>query len=347
MNFKKLMLPCVLVVFILSACQKNIDESVNLQSANTYLTINKGMVTFSSVSNYLKVTENKNGEEQKAFQYLNENNFKALKYRQSSSHINNNNIVSTITDSFNVDLYSDYLLQLLNQDKIFSLNGFLVKVDMDNEFCSAIDSSVANAYNLLKTNAFLNNNTNVMLFTNVNEPVLEVLEKIRNNEITWNEYQIELSRSKGGQGICLKAGKQQEIVSKIYYNFIGGTLPGGYIVANGEYRAEFLSFRFRFESWVGNVVNVSTPVCGSSLRLNYIFQWAGVCKNGASGDMWMDNRGVECNKIGQTLYSGGSALKTANLTLKCYALKGAYSANLNNYLWNNVSYGNQPLKLGY
>jgi hypothetical protein len=339
--YKPKFLALLMLIITFVSCQKDVSFS----STQQQVLVNKGVVTFPTFSSYLSVVENKNGEQAKLFSEISRANYQPLKEKEIIANTNTNSIVATITNSFNPDLYSDYLLGLLNQDKIFSLNGFYIKVDMDNEFCSVVDSSIPGAYNLLTGNSFSSNG--VMLFTHYNEPVLEVLEKIKNNELTWSQYQTELSNAKGGQGICFKNGAKQEFKNKTYYNFIGGTLPGGYLRAKGEYRAEFLHFRFKFESWVGNVGNIEIPVCHSSLRLNYIFDWAGACKNGASGDVWIDNRNVECNKLGVTLYSGGSALKKANLTLKCFARKGVYSTDLNDYLWNNVYNGNVPLKLGY
>ncbi len=333
-------------------CNKNKNESTQLQTdIISEVTISKGVVTFLNSQNYLSVAENKNNEQNKLEQKLKVANFIALNTRPevSPSSANSSNIVPTIkVTSFDRQLYSDYLLSVLNTNKIVSVDGFFVKVDMDNMFCSAIDALLPNAYNDLVNNSFAKN-ANIMIFLNPDEPVIEVLNRIRNNKLTWDQYQFELSKKgSGGQGICFGRGALGDYKDKVYYNFIGGTLPGGQIVVTARYLKNFLHFSLDCQAWVRQAYgDPNTIVCTSSVLMNYTYEWEGVCANSGIGKEWRDNRDAECQKVSSVIYSGGSALKLRKLIVNAYAKTGAYSTNLNAYLWNTNTYGNTPVTIGY
>jgi hypothetical protein len=354
MKILKLVAFAIFITVVTVGCNKNKNESLQLQpDIVNEVTVTKGVVTFATMQNYLLVAENKNNEQSKLEQKLEVANFISLntKPEVSSGSTNSNNIIPTISNTkFNPELYSDYLLSTLNTDKIISVNGFFVKVDMDNMFCSAIDAALPNAYADLRSNSF-DRNINIMTFLHPDEPVVEVLNRIRNKELTWTQYQAELSKKgPGGQGICLKRGALEAQQSKVYSNFIGGTLPGGEIVVSARYVKNFLHFALDCQAWVRqNYVNPNIIICTSSVLMNYSFEWQGVCANSGIGNEWKDNRGegAACQKVSAVVYSGGSALKLRKLIVNAYAKKGAYSNNLIDYLWRTNNYGNTPVTIGY
>ncbi len=135
----------IFITAVFFSCKKtenntNINEAVAEQ-----VTIKNGVVTFATTAAYLKITENKNDEQQKLKDQLKTSSFSGLLNKKEellapAAAVANS--INVITASFNPALYSTYLLSILNQDKICSIDGFFVKVDMDNGFCSAIDATV-------------------------------------------------------------------------------------------------------------------------------------------------------------------------------------------------------------
>jgi hypothetical protein len=144
-----------------------------------------------------------------------------------------------------------------------------------------------------------------MVFNHVNEPVLLVLDKIRNNEITWAGYQDELSR-KGGQGICLKSGVGYNIDVK-YANFC---TPSNILSSCAViYSTGFISFSLYVRATTFNT-NTNNGLIKSVHRIEGQYNWAGVCRGGgtSSFDVYIGN-----GNYNYYLYQGGSALGVAQL----------------------------------
>jgi hypothetical protein len=73
MNFKNLTILGMLTLFMLTACQKSNSnlELSQLSEINGGIAIKNGVVSFSTIANYLTVTENKNDNQKRAhFQFL-------------------------------------------------------------------------------------------------------------------------------------------------------------------------------------------------------------------------------------------------------------------------------------
>jgi hypothetical protein len=317
-QIKWLALATFITILIFGCTKNNNDPLLTTPPTISEVTVQKGVVTFPTIQSYLTVTENKNGEQATLSTQLAKQNFIALKVTPAASNGNTStpSAMPTIsTTAFNPNLYSTYLLSVLNADKILSLNGYYVKVDMDNVFCSFIDTALPNAYNELKNNVF--SNINVMTFLNPDEPVVEVLEQMRNGQLTWASYQDQLAR-KGGQGICFKRGiaemedkktdytSQYEIQTKVgyYRGFISFSLNA---TTNAYWRNSFVK-----HSMVGT------------------FEWEGVCKNSGSGTYKVDRNsyltynndgGSSVVELSYVAYQGGSALKKAKMNARTTAYK--------------------------
>lgn len=299
---KILVLPIFMAAVFFSCKKTGNTEDIGLSASD--VTVKDGIVTFKSIAAYLAVAENKNGEQSQLAEKLKAVNFKSLKSNAESvapiTSAASSNSIAIITNAFNPALYSDYLLSILNTDKICSINGFWVKVDMDNIFCSAIDVTLyPNGYNDLKNNAFTN--SNIMTFTNANEPVIDVLGGIRNNTLTWASYQSQLAQAKGGGGICFGSGRKSEYSGNPKY------LPNGAVIGSSVwYSKEFIHFELGFEAYVnGNGIFDRISVSGS-------YQYEGVCKgSGLSIIYWPPNTWYRK----QLVYSGGSALKIGKIQI--------------------------------
>lgn len=301
-HLKILALP-IFMAAVFFSCKKSGDvQNVNQPQASE-VTVKNGIVTFSSIAAYLKTTENKNGEQAKLEGVLKTAGFKSLKSKAAESApasvASSTSNIAIITTAFDSSLYSQYLLSILNTDKICSVNGFLVKVDMDNVFCSAIDETLyPGSYNDLKNNVFTN--ANVMTFTDANEPVVDVLDGIRNATLTWVSYQDQLSK-KGGQGICLARGaKGKKDVETVG---VQGSNGQATITASADYGQYFL--HFELVAAIGAV--------GTDLPIAFFgrYDWNGVCKGWGNGTYNYPNNNIYVPFVHTlVLYSGGSALAT-------------------------------------
>lgn len=314
MKILKMLMLAMFSLSLIISCQKNINNNqFATVDAQKKATVQNGVVTFATTANYLIVTENKTGEQQKLISELSKVNFTPLNKSKATGGSGTASIVSgPLTTNFDPTKYTDYLLSILNEDKICSINGYYVKVDMDNEFCSAIDQSVANGYNLLKNNDFLNNNPNVMLFTNVNEPVLEVLDQIRNDTLTWASYQDQLAR-KGGQGICLKSGHAPvESVALASTS----SFPRVTVYTYVRYKAQFLSFELYAECYQTRDNNILQP---GTMRLQGSYDWVGVCKNSGKSPFYITGiTNADGSRYKFSIYQGGSALRFVDLSARTY-----------------------------
>lgn len=306
MKLLKILAIPIFITVVFFSCKKTDSNSV-VAVAESAVTVKKGIVTFTSTAAYLNVTANKNDEQQKLAEKLKADNFMALESKQQeltvSSATSTSSSISTINTSFNADLYSTYLLDILNQDKICSINGYWVKVDMDNIFCSAIDATAyPNEYDDLKNNVFTN--AHIMTFINPNEPVIDVLDQIRNNTLTWQGYQTQLANAKGGQGICFKSGANalKKVVTVPIPN------SSATITASAEYGTYFL--HFELVGAIGSTNLVFTPPMYGK------YHWEGVCKGFDSNTFNYPNNNIFPRRIRVTaraFYSGGSALRIPEL----------------------------------
>jgi hypothetical protein len=349
----KCLIVLVLMASILFSCKKTNSEENNIVTNINDVTVKNGVVTFNSFSSYFEAVENKNDAQAALFSKIESQNFVALKSKTGIANFSNNTVsnLSQLINSFDSSLYTDYLLGVLNTDKIFNLNGFLIKVDMDNNFCSFIDLITnPNGYQDLNTNNFANSNIHV--FLNEDEPVLTVLEAIRNNQITWESYQIELSRKTNNPGgLCVKAGAAGERKSQSlgyippYSNF-----GAGFIGSNVAYIKNFLSFTLKWDSRIYKGGSTPPPsICNRnvSFRVNCVYEFVGACKGSGTASYWVDNRSQECIAFSGTVYQAGSPLIVRKIKLYTMAKTGAYSDNTFDYPYNNYTFGYSPISIGY
>ncbi len=304
---RKVLTASMLVSLFFFSCKKVAEDAPKQELTNNDVFINKGVVVFNSMSVYLKVTENKNDEQQMLKNILKEENFASLSIKapiaQSISLAGRS--ISNIDTSFASGQYSEYLLDILNQDKIVSINGYLIKVDMDNGFCSFVDATLyPDAYDDLKNNVL--SNPHIMTFVNPDEPVTEVLEQMRNGTLTWADYQIQLAKAKGGQGICFKSGAKRNIDPE--YEIIGGVYN---MYTEVGYYKGFIHFELTAQADVryGRVVVFIEP-----RTITGKFEWEGVCRGAKAGTYSYTDNSLLNRNSEYTVYSGGSALKTAKMT---------------------------------
>ncbi len=294
----------ILAVVLFLACTKTDNHSFETETQKD-VTIKNGMVNFRTVNDYLNAVENKNGKQEALFEMLKRKNFSSLRKKPVvSSFQGKGNTINSFTNDFDTTLYSEYLLDILNQDKMFIMDSFLVKVDMDNVFCSMLDLKLyPNDTADLRNNNFSNPHINV--FLDPNEPVLEVTTQMRDNTITWTEYQDSLAR-KGGQGICFKSGakKQSDYQKRTFDN------EGDHIVAEVKYNKYFL----HFELVANGFQKINWAFAHSTLKGQYEYQ--GVCKGGGSGTFNINTYTYPKTNprlLTYVVYSGGSALRVTKL----------------------------------
>jgi hypothetical protein len=308
-NLKVLLFP-VLIMILISSCKKTSNDQVfNEQKIESGFSIKNGITTFPNSASYLKFTENKNGEQQNLFKKLKSENFSSLREKTLIANPTSfvAGIINQFTDAFDSTLYTEYMLSILNKDKICSINGYWVKVDMDNNFCSALDQTLyPNETEDLRNNNF--NNPHVLVFVHQDEPVLYVLDGLKNNDFTWAQYQDEVAARKGGGGggggICLEKGHSEA------YNATSASYPGGTLVARVRYIRNFLHFALKVEGW-GNGNNAATNV-----RVYGHYSYKGQCKGSYSASF---NYPATTWYWNVDLYSGGSPLNSFTLVSSTYS----------------------------
>lgn len=318
MKIKKGIFLSTILVVIFFSCQKTNDSDLSISKNQLGVTIKDGMVRFPSIKAYLKVTEDKNHDQEKLFKQLNDCNFISLSqssYRPSQAKITSQ--INSFTNSFDSSLYSEYLLQILNSDKMFMIGNFFIKVDMDNEFCSVLDGAEYPAeFSDILNNIFTNEH--IMEFLNKDEPVLEFLQDLLDQTVTWPEYQDSLAK-KGGQGICFKRGRASAHDEKkdTYTSSFGSQQV---FWTTTDYFRGFLHFELTAQG------DCSIPLDPTSIEGDY--NWEGVCRNSGTGHYKHVSENISPGgQNGSThyqnkfkAYSGGSALKTISLTCQTTCL---------------------------
>lgn len=313
----------VILAVIFFSCQKTNDSGFSSSKNELGVTIKNGMVRFASIKAYIKVTEDKNNEQEQLFKQLHDLHFISLSqssYRPSQANVNGQ--INSFTNSFDSSLYSEYLLQILNSEKMFMLEDFFVKVDMDNEFSSVLDGAEYPAeFTDIVNNIFTNEH--IMEFLNKDEPVLDFLQDLLDQTITWPEYQDSLAR-KGGQGICFKSGRASAYDSKTdtYIGSLGN--PREMYTSAGYFRG-FLHFELTAQG--------DCSYAGDPTVIEGDYHWEGVCKNSGTGHIKQGSENISPGgQNGSThfqnkfkAYSGGSALKTINLSIRTTAPDGTLS----------------------
>ena len=295
----KFMVVTTLFTLVFISCKKtNENVSPNLETLGSIQAKN-GIVEFSDFAIYLKTVENKNEEQQKLQSKLTADNFTSLKSKPFAANPTSfvAGAINSFTNAFNPELYTEYMLSVLNKDKICRIDGFWVKVDMDNNFCNALDATLyPSEYNDLVSNS--TENTHIMHFLSQDEPVLDALSGIRNGSLTWDTYQGYVAK-KGGQGICFRRGLQQ----KSHYP------PELFrLSASAAYITNFLSFE---------LVATGGNRGPERIALTGDFDWEGVCKgSGSSTNFQAVALASNPTYKRFSIYSGGSALWTAKLRTK-------------------------------
>ena len=292
----------ILTIALFLSCKKTDNNALSVATENG-VTLKNGVVTFKTTADYLAAIDNKTDKQQKLFTLLKENNFKALRDKQMNPGIKNTGTtINTFTTAFDTALYTKYLLDVLNNQKICSIDGYLVKVDMDNGFCSVLDETLyPSETSDLVDNVF--SNTHIMSFVNADEPVLEVLTRMRNNTLTWAQYQDSLA-AKGGQGICFKSGASSAYSATSRYVSVNGlTLR---IFSEAKYTRAFISFEL-----VG-LGYANGDGISDNVTLNGRYEYVGACSGSGNAVINIPTFGWIYRF---QVYSGGSALKVRKLEI--------------------------------
>lgn len=305
----------------------------NNEALSSNVTIQNGVLTFKNTETYLSITANKNGEQNSLLPIIQTSNFKSLRSSASS----NVNLSATVVNptsniitspAFDSSLYTDYLLTILNADKIVNINGYYVKVDLENSFCSIIDATLyPDEYNDLKNNNF--SNSHIMTFVNPNEPVIDVINSLRTNQLTWQSYLDQRASAKGGGGICFASGAKRAYATQEYPNII----PGVNLHVVTQYATGFI--HFQLDSWTEAYSNQypHTHFLDINFRVRYWYEYKGACKGSGIGDGWYQSGRVAAgDPVTATVYSGGSALSVRKLMSIGYIKAGQYSENLEDYI---------------
>ncbi len=306
-NFVKLLFTVFVTCFIIAGCKKmNNDNDIEQTPVSKIegVMVNKGVVTFANVAVYEKVTQNKSGEWDIINGITQNQHLELLKDRASATNDETNRNFAPgapITNNFDLNLYSTYLLSILNADKIVSINGYFVKVDMDNIFCSFIDQAAPNAYAELNSNNFSSDNIHV--FVDPNEPVLEVLSQMRAGTLSWDNYQYELAR-KGG-GICLKSGRDG--IRRQSPNLYLPQHPDIFLYVAASYSNYFLHHE----------LIASRGIVGANWEgggyIKHTYNYTTSCGKYFAGNLSYTYN-INRNDI-RVLYSGGTTLKAFNITV--------------------------------
>ena len=295
----KFMVVATLFTMIFISCKKT-NETVSPDLENLgNIQVKNGLVSFSNFAIYLKTVENKNEEQQKLQNKLTTENFSSLRSKPFEANPSSfvAGAINSFTNAFDSSLYTEYMLSVLNTDKIFEIDDFWVKVDMDNNFCNALDKTLyPTEYNDLVTNS--TTNSHIMHFLSQDEPVLDALSGIRKGSLTWDTYQDYVGK-KGGQGICFRTGG----TSQYNQNFINLHPSPFKVYATAKYTRNFL----HFELTANGIMQGNNGSIGSIERMFGTYSWEGVCKGSDSGTFTF-SLGSNIWNYTKVFYSGGSAL---------------------------------------
>lgn len=341
----RLLLAFSIVILLFHACKKNTDgyseNILNSQASN--IIIKNGVVTFSTSATFLKIAENKNNDQNSLFRSLNEAKFKSLKTK-IPEEAGDNFTPSVVTSStFDSSLYTDYMLSVLNTDKVCNINGFYIKIDMENNLCAALDATLySNEYNDFVNNNF--NNDHIMVFVQQEEPVLAVLDAIRTNQTTWQNYRDSLLPAKGGGGICIKAGDNGiKKVAQFPINPISPNSPNfqlRYAVMVLSYIKNFIHFELNSQAYATRLTGFGVPVisCAGTSKFTFNYYYEGACGGSHSGERIIYSEG--CSNTGNyNIYSGGTALRYTQITAKVAVKPNGYSGSYESYYvspWANM-----------
>ncbi len=345
----KLLMASLIVILFFHACKKNTqintDNIVNPQSQN--VVIKNGVVIFPTSASFLNIAENKNNEQGNLFATLNEAKFSSLRTKSSvgtQQNLINNTTANIVTSStFDSSLYTNYLLGVLNTDKMCTINGFFIKIDMENNLCAALDATAySNEYNDLVNNNF--SNSHIMVFVQQEEPVLAVLDAIRTNQTTWQNYHDNLLPAKGGGGICIKAGDNgTKKTTSFPINPISPNLPNfllQYAVIKQSYIKNFIHFELNCEAYATRKSGLFSVIsCAGTTKFTFSYYYEFACGGGGhSAQPTVYSEG--CSNTGNfSIYSGGTALRYTQITAKAAVKPNGYSGTYESYYvspWVNM-----------
>ncbi len=144
------------------------------------LTIENGALKFSSIDVYEKYAENTFDRNDINIATTNLITLSKLKEWITPTYSEGEEEIAMDT------LYPDFLRTILNVDKIFAVDSFLIKMDLENNRALVINSTVTNAYTTLTSNDITN--INVIVFDIDEDYALDVLNAIQKGTLTLSEY---------------------------------------------------------------------------------------------------------------------------------------------------------------
>lgn len=300
---KKIIPSFVLLLAIIClnySCTKDLSETNRLEPQFEALKITDGRLTYPSTNNFRKALESLTKEDNRVIQNLHNLAYSKLKNEQRHAGVGINNVQNIIDPSlYDSTLYTEFMKTALNEKKMMQIGNYVIKVDMDNNFCSAINIV---DYPGADVDVLSNNFSRVgmMLFTNDQEPVLAVMDSINNSTYSFAQYEDDRAR-KGGQGICFRSGIDARQSFAPLINAQGHKLE-----AQVKYIKNFLHFQLSSYTYITAPFNATATVTGN-------FEWSGACSGSGSGNILWYAKNFSPGITGVTHYSGGSALSVAKI----------------------------------
>jgi len=203
--------------------------ALNLYAQKTNLSIDNGMVKFGSLAVYEQYAENTLNQDDIVDLTVNSNEIKTL---------------ANDSDFVEVDsLYDEFLLNILNTDKIFEMGSFMVKIDLENHQALAINAANANAYADLVAN-----NTDamgMMVFDDEVDNGIDILEQIESNVLTPQSYKTAIEEN-GIFGRCRHAKRGKDAGFQYWFSYPNNRCPGKDYCYRGEDKLVYQKAIFYF-----------------------------------------------------------------------------------------------------
>jgi hypothetical protein len=280
---------------ILFSCKKNdcIHKAPDFE--NDPVIIN-GVATFKTIKDYVNAAENIYGRQKIVIEKLQLQNFASLK-NIYGSYLAFPYGKNALVNTFNPDLYTNWLLHILNQDKICCIDGYWIKIDLEKGFCAALDAEkYKDEFEDIKDNVFTNGH--ILRFDNEGVPVLEVLDSIRQNQLQGKDERLKYTPINVA-GACTGTGTASNISSVPVYS--GGAL----IMSIARYRQVFIQFELAADGYV-NGAGIYDDI-----TLTGKYEFVGLCNGSGAASFYLG----PANNWAQSFiaYSGVTPLKIAKI----------------------------------
>ena len=278
------------------------------KAQNSGLSIENGTVKFSTIEFYESYADNPEN-----LNYLKELSF-------SSSELTTLKEIGNTSD----DDIPEFLQLILNNDNIFTIGKYLIKIDVDNNRALVINSSVTNAYFDLVNN---NTSSNDMLVMSDDEQnALDVLNAIENATLTVKDYLSASSETKLRWPWNSCSGARRQTQKDIYVWDKGvdksSDCPDLSVLYGADYKIVYQKFIFYFslQSKMKSLIGCSStnwigvPSHDALLNLNGTIRYVKVnsCRREINDERNEDYSG---NVISWRAYSGSRALNKYDFTV--------------------------------